>query len=718
MSPSAKIFVGLFAGIFVGLFFGEDADVLRYGEQAFVLLLQMTVLPYIVVSLISGLGNLSAEKSKELAKGAGTVLLIIWVLALTVVLGSTFIYPLVENANFFSTSMVEAAKSIDIISLYIPANPFNAMATNVVPATVLFSISVGLAIMNLPSKEKLIEPLHILQKALAKITNEVTKLTPYGMFAIAGRAAGTMNISELKQLQTFIIVYIVANTVLAYWVFPQFIATFTPISYKKVVNDTKAMMLTAFMTGNLMVILPSLSDFIKELLRGDLDNPTEEDIDTVDVIVTSSFNFPNAGKLLLLLFIVFAAWFSGSALGIKDLPSLGIMGLITLFGSANVAFPFLLDLFKIPQDMFQLYISLSVITARFATLLAAMSALTLGIIGSYSLVGLTKKSKKNAIRFFTKSFIAIAIMIVGLKLLFTLDYFKEDYVKDKYFVEMKPVFPLAPKYTGTIPIDSTQSHTTAKDIVNRGVLSVAFLPEELPYAYKNNKGIPIGLDIDMANKLANELGVKLKITKYPNMNSAVNALNTKEVDIIMSGTVINPDLSYRVLYSTPYLEETYAFLTKDYLLDKYQNINANTVGTINVPNSDYYINMTKEEYPSLKIIPTARVRKFLRDTTGSIDALFFTAERGSAWSLIYPQFSVAIPKNNVSKVPLAYIMKKNNIELKQFIDNWIELKKASGAIDKLYNHWILGKDAIPYKPRWCIKNNVLHWDKKLKKKEE
>ena len=77
MSLSTKIFIGLFVGIFTGLFFGESAEILKYGEEAFVLLLQMTVLPYIVVSLISGLGNLSYDKAKLLAKKTGGVLLVL-----------------------------------------------------------------------------------------------------------------------------------------------------------------------------------------------------------------------------------------------------------------------------------------------------------------------------------------------------------------------------------------------------------------------------------------------------------------------------------------------------------------------------------------------------------------------------------------------------------------------------------------------------------------
>ena len=45
------------------------------------------------------------------------------------------------------------------------------------------------------------------------------------------------------------------------------------------------------------------------------------------------------------------------------------------------------------------------------------------------------------------------------------------------------------------------------------------------------------------------------------------------------------------------------------------------------------------------------------------------------------------------------------------VDDWLQLKKTSGFIDKLYDKWILGKGAEQKKPRWSIGRNVLGlWD--------
>jgi ABC-type amino acid transport substrate-binding protein len=91
------------------------------------------------------------------------------------------------------------------------------------------------------------------------------------------------------------------------------------------------------------------------------------------------------------------------------------------------------------------------------------------------------------------------------------------------------------------------------------------------------------------------------------------------------------------------------------------------------------------------------------------DAIVMPAERGSAWTLIYPQFTVVVPEPGIVKVPLAYPIAGRDEPLADFINAWIELKRKDGTIDSLYKYWILGQNATPRQPRWSIMRNVLGW---------
>ena len=57
---SSQILIGMGLGILVGIFFGEYCAFLQIIGDAFIQLLQMTILPYITFSMIVGIGGFTA----------------------------------------------------------------------------------------------------------------------------------------------------------------------------------------------------------------------------------------------------------------------------------------------------------------------------------------------------------------------------------------------------------------------------------------------------------------------------------------------------------------------------------------------------------------------------------------------------------------------------------------------------------------------------------
>jgi len=132
MSFTLKILIGLFLGVLTGLFLGEIAAPFSIGGDVFIGLLQMTVLPYIVVSLISNLGGISWAERRGLLVSGITVLSILLLLGVVVLVAVPLAFPAVRSASFFSSALIEPAKVFDVVDLYIPSNPFAALANNVV----------------------------------------------------------------------------------------------------------------------------------------------------------------------------------------------------------------------------------------------------------------------------------------------------------------------------------------------------------------------------------------------------------------------------------------------------------------------------------------------------------------------------------------------------------------------------------------------------------
>ena len=63
------------------------------------------------------------------------------------------------------------------------------------------------------------------------------------------------------------------------------------------------------------------------------------------------------------------------------------LGLVSFFGSVNVAMPLLLDTLRIPSDLFQLYLATAIVTNRFSVLLTTMNNLTLSLLGACAVGG-------------------------------------------------------------------------------------------------------------------------------------------------------------------------------------------------------------------------------------------------------------------------------------------------------------------------------------------
>ena len=145
-SLSTMILMGLATGIACGVFFGEYCAPLQVVGEAFVRLLQMTVLPYIIVALVANLGRLPFRQTRALAIGGGLVLLGLWAVGLLTVALVPLSFPDWKAGSFFSTALTEPPPRVDFLGLFIPSNVFASLAENGVPAVVVFCICVGLAL--------------------------------------------------------------------------------------------------------------------------------------------------------------------------------------------------------------------------------------------------------------------------------------------------------------------------------------------------------------------------------------------------------------------------------------------------------------------------------------------------------------------------------------------------------------------------------------------
>ena len=715
MTSSTKILVGLVSGVIVGLFFGEHAGVLKVVADGFVKLLQMMVLPYIILSIITSLGALSFDQVKTLGLRAGAVLIGLWCLALIFTFLIPLAFPAIETASFFSATLVERRPPFNFVDLFIPSNPFYALSNNVVPAVVLFSVFVGVALIGVERKQIALDVFGVAKDALSSATRFIVGLTPYGIFAIAANTAGTLNLEQVTRIQVYLITYVMVALLVALWVLPGLVAALTPFSYKEVLGPTRDALITAFMAADLFIVLPILIQACKELLERHrlVDEQTKS---LPDVIVPTSFNFPHTGKLLSISFILFAGWFADAAVPVTEYPRLALTGLLTFFGSLSAAVPFLLDLFRIPADTFQLFLATGVINSRFGALLAAVHTVAVALLGSAAIVGSLRFSAARIARYLVITVVLSAITIGGLRALFT-TVMKPTFAGEEMVYSMRPLMThLDARLVKQTDLGDTLEKPAGSlidAIRKRGMLRVGVFTDRLPFVFLNGEHHLVGFDVEMAQQLAGDLGVKVEFVEMEDLTVLPRLLATGRIDLAMTGMVVTPERAIEMLFSEPYLDETIAFVVKDRLREEFSSwATIRDLGAfpVTIPDSPYYIDRVKTRAPELKLQVVESIKQ-IEDglKKGTFDAVVLPAERGSVLTLLYPKYTVVLPEPGIVKIPLAYPLPSRDQEWVQFVNTWIELKRRDGTIDALYGHWILGKQATKREPRWSVIRSVLGW---------
>jgi len=710
-SFSTWVVVGFALGVATGLFLGELAAPLGVVADAFIRLLQMAVLPYIVVSLVGALGRLDRRNATAIARAGAGALVTIWLVTLLLVVVMPLAFPAMQSGAFFSSTLVEPQVPFDFVGQYIPANPFHSLAQNVVPAVVLFSIALGVALMTMPGREALLADLGVLAGALTRVNDFVVRLTPIGLFAIAASTTGTLSVADFEQVQVYLITFVALGLLLAFVLLPALVAAATPLRYRDVLTAAVDPMLTALSTGSLFVVLPQLVERTKSLMAGVGAAP--EDAERIaDVVVPVSFNFPHAGKVLTIGFVLFAAWSSGVALGGGDILTLAAAGLLSVFGSVNVAIPYLIDLFGLPADMFQLFLAVSVVNFRVATLVATMHTLVFALLATATVSGRLRLRWPALVQLALGMMLATGAMVVvlhgGLARLLS-----GQTPRAARLTERQPLIPPVPSVVqrDQAPAAPDSDPPSLEAVRRRGALRVGYDAGTLPFAYFNDAGALVGFDVDMANALARDLGVDLELVPVERGRLA-ESLAERRFDVAMTGIALSAESSDALALTRPYLDLTMAFVVRDQRrreFDSRADVRALRHLRVGVPGRGYYAEKVARYLPTAEIVTVPSLTDFFEGRVEGLDALVHAAEIASAWTLLYPSYTVVVPMPDRVRVPIAYAVARDAPAWRDVLDTWLVLKDRDETIARLFEYWVQGSDEAIAGPRWSVVRNVLGW---------
>ena len=211
-------------------------------------------------------------------------------------------------------------------------------------------------------------------------------------------------------------------------------------------------------------------------------------------------------------------------------------------------------------------------------------------------------------------------------------------------------------YRAAVPPLAPPSGSVLDRVRDARPASRGLLRRQPPYAFTNDAGDLVGFDVDMALQLAQDLGVQLELVPMDNQ-VLLQGVDPAACDLVMSGIPVTANRAMNVLFTTPYLDETLALVVLDHRRGEFatwDGIRSRGGLRVGVPGPPYYLAKVRAELPAADVVMVDTAAGLFEPRSPALDALLLTAERGSAYTLLHPEYSVVIPKPRPVKVPLGY----------------------------------------------------------------
>jgi polar amino acid transport system substrate-binding protein len=255
------------------------------------------------------------------------------------------------------------------------------------------------------------------------------------------------------------------------------------------------------------------------------------------------------------------------------------------------------------------------------------------------------------------------------------------------------LFLAAIVFTGCAQMQLATTKPSASPVLDRiqqrGELLVATMGNMPPLNMTTKEDEIIGLEPDLARMMAGAMNVKVKFVKKP-FSELLPALQSGEVDMVLSGMTITPERNLKVAFVGPYLQSGKAFLTKEKTIasaKKAEEINSPETKLVTLKGStsqafaetilDRATLFTTETYDeAVAMVLQDKVHALIADYPICVVSVFRYPDAGLLsvlTPLTYEPLGIALPGND----PL----------LINWMQNTLNSLEGSGRLDELKLKW-------------------------------
>lgn len=224
------------------------------------------------------------------------------------------------------------------------------------------------------------------------------------------------------------------------------------------------------------------------------------------------------------------------------------------------------------------------------------------------------------------------------------------------------------------------------DIMKNKIIKIAVPQDFAPFGSAGPDLKPVGYDIDMANLIAKELGVKVELVPVNSANR-IPYLQTRKVDLVISSLGKNPDREKVIDFTKAYAPFFQGvFGVKDARIEKPEDLAGKTVGATR--------GAIEEQEISKLAPPTATIKRY-EDNNATI-AAFLSGQVDiiATGNVVAAAIAEKSPKRApVSKFvikdsPCFIGLNKEEPKLMAKVNEIIDKAKASGELSKISEKWL------------------------------
>ena len=675
------------------------------------MILKITTIPYLICAVIHGIGRLASGMAKQILQKGLLFIGGTWVLNIAIIYLTVYLFPKSQGGTHAPYSAL-APSTINFAELLIPDNIFYALSNNIVPAVVMFGLLVGIALMHLREKQVILSFLDALVEALTRITGWISRITPLGTFLIIADRVGTLQGATVKQISTYLMLYILAVCLLVFWIFPRIVGMLTSLSPSKWLKNLAPILLLAFTTNVVIVTLP----FIIELIKQESERLYRKDPlfqDQIQGIVSIIFNLP-LGSLFITVFVFFVSLFYNVPLPIPSqiqlflttfLTSLGAVGIGSWINSLN----FLLDSLSLPLTAIDTYLVTLPFTAGFQSMISVMEISSLSLLTAFACHKLLQWEWKALLRKTVFTLVPVALFAFAFKSWIQLPPISNS---AKSICDLQIMTPVNVKiYTPQDPLPLSRTGDTFERVTRTKVLRIGYNAEMVPFSFQGNDGQIIGYDISFAYALASDLQCDLELIPLQ-LSQLGKELNTGLYDIAMSGISITENRLKTMCFSKSYFESRIVFVMQKKFSRLYPSLDSilkSHSTKIVVRKGSSYETLARSLVPADRLVRIETYEQYAQDYPN--DVLLRGEPQAISWVMNDPHFAVVVPTTPLPQDILGYAVAVGSDRMLCYLNQWLALKKNEKFTQKEYDLWVLGRTetATPLPRRWSIIRDVLGW---------